>query len=138
MRAASRRPSGPAGTTGPSGPQRPSGPQGPSGPSGPVGPLSTQGVVTTSASPAIGGPAAGQITDTVTCPAGELALSGGWDLLLTDNNDYAKVIMLSSKPASSGLPGTLSGDTWQVTLNITASLGGSDTASLTAVALCSS
>jgi hypothetical protein len=111
---------------------------GPSGPSGPVGPLSTQGIVTTSSSPAVGGPSAGQVVDTVTCPVGEVALSGGWELFLTDVNDYGKVIMLSSKPASSGLPGTLSGDTWQVTLNITSSLGGGDTATLTAVALCSS
>jgi hypothetical protein len=67
-----------------------------------------------------------------------VALSGGWDLVLTDNNDYGKVIILSSKPASSGLPGSLAGDTWQVTLNITSNLGGGDTATLTAVALCSS
>jgi hypothetical protein len=86
----------------------------------------------------VGGPAAGQVVDTVTCPVGELALSGGWDLSLTDGNDYGKVIMLSSKPTSSGLPGSLTGDTWQVTLNITSNLGGSDTATLTAVALCSS
>jgi hypothetical protein len=94
--------------------------------------------VTTSTSPAVGGPAAGQVFDTVTCPAGELALSGGWDLSLTDGNDYGKVIILSSKPASSGAPGSLAGDTWRVTLNITSSLGGGDTATLTAVALCSS
>jgi hypothetical protein len=78
------------------------------------------------------------VVDTVTCPAGEIALSGGWELSLTDVNDYGKVIMLSSKPASSGSPGSLTGDTWQVTLNITSALGGADTATLTAVALCSS
>ncbi|MGH7566917.1 MAG: hypothetical protein ACREK2_08820, partial [Gemmatimonadota bacterium] len=122
----------------PSGPAGPSGASGPSGPSGPVGPLGTQGIVTNSSSPVVGGPAAGQFTDTVTCPLGEVALSGGWELFLTDNNDYGKVILLSSKPASSGLPGSLSGDTWSVTLNITSSLGGADTATLTAVGLCSS
>ncbi|HYO45421.1 MAG TPA: hypothetical protein VEY33_01860 [Gemmatimonadota bacterium] len=94
--------------------------------------------MTSSATPVVGGPAAGQFTDTITCPLGEVALSGGWELALTDPNDFGKVILLSSKPASSGLLNSLSGDTWSVTLNITSSLGGADTATLTAVGLCSS
>ncbi|CAN5886592.1 hypothetical protein BH20GEM1_BH20GEM1_05980 [soil metagenome] len=73
----------------------------------------------------------------MTCPAGEVALSGGWDLLVPDVNDYGKVFIQASRPASSGLPGSLSGDQWQVTLSITSSLGGGDTVTLTAIALCS-
>ena len=93
--------------------------------------------MTSSTSPAVGGPAATTITDSVTCPLGEVALSGGWELTVPDVNDYAKVFIQSSKPASSGLAGSLSGDQWQVVLSVTASLGGGDTVTLKAVALCS-
>jgi hypothetical protein len=78
------------------------------------------------------------ITDSVTCPLGEVALSGGWELTFTDNNDFSKVFIQASKPASSLIVGSLSGDQWQVVLSIVANLGGGDTATLKAVALCSS
>jgi hypothetical protein len=77
------------------------------------------------------------ILDNVTCPLGEVALSGGWELTFTDNNDFNKVFIQSSKPGSSGLVGSLTGDQWQVTLSIVSNLGGGDTATLKAVALCS-
>jgi hypothetical protein len=93
--------------------------------------------VTSSTSPAVGGPAAMVIVDNVTCPIGEVALSGGWELSFTDNNDFNKVFVQSSMPASSGLPGSLTGDQWQVTLSIVSNLGGGNFATLKAIALCS-
>jgi len=47
------------------------------------------------------------------------------------------VFIQSSKPASSGLVGSLSGDQWQVSLAITSNMGGGNTVTIKAVALCS-
>jgi hypothetical protein len=73
----------------------------------------------------------------VTCPAGELAIGGGYRLTFDDDNDIAKVFIQGSEPTSSGGVGTLSGDQWKITLNIPANLGGGNQAHLSAVAACS-
>jgi hypothetical protein len=63
---------GPAGPRGAQGPAGPAGPQGPKGSAGPAGISATQIVTVTSQG------SAGQKTTTAACPAGDVALSGGF------------------------------------------------------------
>ena len=87
---------GPAGPQGPQGPAGPAGPQGPAGPTGPAGPAGAQGPQGPAGATGPQGPAGvsgvsthlgnqvdvprdyGAHTSIATCPAGQVALSGGW------------------------------------------------------------
>jgi len=65
---------GPKGETGPQGPAGPKGDAGPAGPQGPAG-LDGSAIITVS-----GGAASGDKQFTVNCPAGSVALSGGFNV----------------------------------------------------------
>ena len=77
-------PAGPQGPTGPEGPAGPAGPQGPEGPQGPVGATGPQGPagvsgVSTHLGDKVDVPRDfGAHTSIARCPAGQVALSGGW------------------------------------------------------------
>jgi hypothetical protein len=57
-------------------------------------------------------------------------------MVASDPNDVAKLIIQESRPLDL-VGGDGVAETWSVTLNITANLGGGDTATLTTFALCS-
>jgi hypothetical protein len=65
---------GPAGAIGPAGPQGPAGAQGPAGPAGAAG-LNGSTIITVA-----GGTLSGDKQFTVSCPPGDYALSGGFDI----------------------------------------------------------
>jgi hypothetical protein len=65
---------GPAGAIGPAGPQGPAGAQGPAGPAGAAG-LNGSTIITVA-----GGTLSGDKQFTVSCPTGDYALSGGFDI----------------------------------------------------------
>jgi hypothetical protein len=67
-------PQGPAGAKGDTGATGPAGPAGPQGPAGPAG-LNGSTIITVA-----GGTSSGDKQFTVTCPVGDVALSGGFDI----------------------------------------------------------
>lgn len=69
-------PQGPPGIAGPDGPTGPPGPPGPQGPSGPMGPIPPSGYATTIEHASIAQP--GFLSVTARCPAGTLAIGGGY------------------------------------------------------------
>jgi hypothetical protein len=95
-------PPGPAGATGPQGPQ---GPQGPAGPQGSPGPQGMPGISNYNIVTSIDD--GSSTTWQVNCPAGQLALGGGWD-----NNGNATA-MNSSAPLNA-VPGANGQQGWIV------------------------
>jgi Collagen triple helix repeat (20 copies) len=73
-------PKGDAGATGAQGPAGPKGDTGPTGPAGPQGPAGAAGLNGSSIVTVAGGTASGDKQFTVSCPAGDFALSGGFDI----------------------------------------------------------
>jgi Collagen triple helix repeat (20 copies) len=110
-------PTGPQGETGAQGPEGLAGPQGPAGPQGlagaqgPAGPAGSPAVInapqTIESSPQ---QETGQDrTEDVSCPAGELAIGGGGEIV-TDDDLSPKPQLLASQPAGSQTTPT----TWEV------------------------
>jgi hypothetical protein len=97
-------PSGPSGATGPSGPSGPSGaagdigPSGPSGPSGPQGPAGISGYQEVTSAPI---PVAlfHQVTASATCPDGDVAIAGGFELMNKGSSLLSGPSVLSSYPS---------------------------------------
>jgi len=89
---------GPVGSTGPQGPAGPSGPAGATGAAGPPGPQGPVGTVSTNYQDAqthLVVP--GNSTVTESCPSGQKAISGGYQVMVAD---YASVFVKGSYPTS--------------------------------------
>lgn len=130
-------PQGPMGPQGEKGPQGDVGAQGPQGPVGPMGPMGNQGIPGPSGSMLVMGPAmataVGAVkgtaaTSVASCPAGHVLLGGGAQVTTTAP-DMSKVGLTSSYPSSVAA--------WTATGVIFSALGGLNTMTATAYALCS-
>jgi len=113
-------PAGPAGAkgdkgdTGATGPAGPAGPAGPQGATGPQGPAGTAGLNGSTIITVAGGIASGDKQFTVSCPSGDFALSGGFDIQGSVTASY--------RSSSTGNPtGTTS---WTIRQSSGASLSG--------------
>lgn len=90
----------------PPGPQGPQGPQGPTGPAGPQGPQGTSGFAQIAGDPVSVAPRQQQ-TATASCPDGDAAIDGGYQLLGAGHRPTPTLQVFSSYP---------SGRSWVVTV----------------------
>jgi hypothetical protein len=107
-------PAGAKGDKGDTGATGPAGPAGPQGATGPQGPAGTAGLNGSSVITVAGGTTSGDKQFTVSCPAGDFALSGGFDIQGSVTASY--------RSSSTGNPtGTTS---WTIRQSSGASLSG--------------
>jgi Collagen triple helix repeat (20 copies) len=123
---------GPQGGAGPPGPKGDPGVQGPQGPVGPQGPPGPAGAQLVTGSPVTSAPNAPRntiLTATATCASGKVALGGG-GRVTTTAAQKERALLVASYPTAA--------DTWTVSgvVGISA-LGGGQTMTVTAYALCS-
>ena len=110
--AGSAGPAGPKGDTGAAGPKGDAGatgPQGPAGPAGPQGPAGANGIDGSTIVSVAASVTSGSKTFTVNCPAGDFALSGGYDIQGSVTASYRS--NSSGHPSDATHPGT----SWTIT-----------------------
>ncbi|MBM2822483.1 MAG: hypothetical protein HW413_1229, partial [Thermoleophilia bacterium] len=111
------------------GPQGAIGPQGSVGPQGPAGPSGSQLVVGTPVTSAANAPRNTTVTATASCPVGKVLLGGG-ALVTTTATQKERAQLVASYPTAVGM--------WTAVGVVSlAALGGGQTMTVTAYALCS-